>query len=88
MKTDKLKLSQEAKDLQSSLSGIKGSNRTEADWKKLEAQQKVISIILLSITISFPQEFQSKYSSLSASMKFVEGNLRTKSSELADALDR
>ena len=38
---EKTSLSQDVIDLKSSLTALRGSNRTDADWKRMEAQQKV-----------------------------------------------
>lgn len=42
---EKAALSQDVIDLNSSLSALRGSNRTDADWKRMEGQHKVGFII-------------------------------------------
>lgn len=46
MKTDKVRFIQEAKDLQDSMSLLKESRRSEADWKRMESQHKVCSCLM------------------------------------------
>lgn len=41
VKIDKVKLTQQTKDLQVSILLLKGSHHTEADWKRIETQHKV-----------------------------------------------
>lgn len=40
-RSDKMKLSQEVKDLQAVIAQQKGVNRTEADWKRMETHHRV-----------------------------------------------
>ena len=44
LKNDKLRLLEEVKELQASISVLEGkfTHKTEADWKKMENQHKVI----------------------------------------------
>ena len=41
IKNDKMKLSQEVKDLQEAIAQQKGANKIDADWRRMESQHKV-----------------------------------------------
>lgn len=91
MKSEKLKLTQETKGLQASMSLLKVTHHTETEWKKIESQHKVLTGESSPAMTSHPlltQELQNKCASLNSSLKFMQTTMEAKSSELASALDR
>lgn len=51
VKLEKVRLTQETKDLQASMSLLKGSHHTEADWKRIESQHKVFTLLHILLLI-------------------------------------